>query len=128
LKVKQLVHTEAQEQTALFQWAAMMEGRFPELRTLHHIPNGGSRNAIEAAHLKAQGVRAGIPDIFLPCARNGFHGLYIELKRRKGGRVSIDQQRMILALRAQGYKVEVCRGWEEARDTICEYLREGKDK
>lgn len=120
------IPTEAQEQTALFQWAAMMEGRIPELRLLYHCPNGGSRNAIEARNLRLQGVKPGVPDIFLPCARNGYHGLYIELKRQKGGRVSVDQKRMILALRAQGYKAEVCRGWEEAKDTICEYLREEK--
>jgi hypothetical protein len=50
------------------------------------------------------------------------------MKRRKGGRVSVEQKKMILALRAQGYKAEVCRGWEEAKNTICEYLREGNDK
>ena len=116
------IPTEAQEQTTLFQWAAMMEGRTPELRLLYHCPNGGSRNAIEAARLKAQGVKAGIPDIFLPCARGGFHGLYIELKRQKGGRVSIAQKKAIIALRGQGYRVEVCEGWEQARDVIQEYL------
>lgn len=120
------VPTEAQEQTTLFRWAALMEGRIPELRLLHAIPNGGSRNPVEARHLKEQGVKAGIPDIFLPCARGGYYGLYIEMKRRKGGRVSDEQRAMIEALRAQGYKAEVCRGWEEARDTICEYLMENQ--
>ena len=117
------IPTEAQEQTALFQWASMMEGRIPELRLLYHCPNGGSRNAIEARNLRLQGVKPGIPDLFLPCPRGGFHGLYIEMKRRTGGRVSVEQKKMILALRAQGYRVEVCRGWDEARDTICAYLR-----
>ena len=121
------VPTEAQEQTALFQWASMMEGRIPELALLHSVPNGGSRHPIEAVHLKQQGVKPGIPDIFLPCARGPFHGLYIEMKRRKGGRVSVEQKKMILALRAQGYRAEVCRGWEEARDSIIEYMKEGKD-
>lgn len=122
------VPTEAQEQEALFAWAGIRAKRIPELALLYHIPNGGSRHPIEAVHLKQQGVKPGIPDIFLPCARGPSHGLYIEMKRRKGGRVSVDQKKMILALRAQGYRAEVCRGWEEARDTICEYLREGKDK
>lgn len=122
------IPTEAQEQTTLFQWAEIMTRKWPELRILHHIPNGGSRNAIEAARLKAQGVRAGVPDIFLPCARNGFHGLYIELKRQKGGRVSVEQKKMILALQCQGYRVEVCEGWEKARDVITEYMKEGNDK
>ena len=118
------VPTEAQEQTALFQWAAMASGKWHELGTLHAIPNGGSRNPIEARHLKEQGVKAGIPDLFLPCARGGFHGLYIEMKRRKGGRVSIEQKKTIIALREQGYRVEVCEGWERAREVIKEYLDE----
>lgn len=119
------IPTEAQEQTTLFQWAGMMAGKWPELRLLHAIPNGGSRNPIEARHLKEQGVKPGIPDVFLPVARGGYHGLYIEMKRRKGGRVSVEQKKMILALRDQGFRAEVCEGWEAARDTICEYLKEG---
>ena len=116
------IPTEAQEQTTLFQWAGMMAGKWPELRLLHAIPNGGSRNPIEARHLIEQGVKAGIPDVFLPCARGGWHGLYIEMKRRKGGRVSIEQKKTIIALREQGYRVEVCEGWERARDVIKEYM------
>lgn len=119
------IPTEAQEQTTLFQWAAMMAGKWPEMRLLHHIANGGSRNPIEARHLKEQGVKAGIPDLFLPCARGGFHGLYIEMKRRKGGRVSIEQKKAIIALREQGYRVEVCEGWERARDVITAYMEAG---
>ena len=116
------IPTEAQEQTTLFQWAGMMAGKWPELRLCHAIPNGGSRNPIEARHLKEQGVKPGIPDLFLPCSRGGFHGLYIEMKRRKGGRVSIEQKKTIIALREQGYRVEVCEGWEKARDVIKEYM------
>jgi hypothetical protein len=118
------IPTEAQEQTTLFQWAALMAHRWPELRTMYHIPNGGSRNAIEAARLKAQGVKAGIPDIFLPCARGEWHGLYIELKRRKGGRVSDEQREMIRLLIEQGYKAVVCYGWEEAKNVIVEYMKD----
>ena len=117
-----LIPTEAQEQTALFRWAEIVGKTHPELRLLHAIPNGGSRNPIEALHLKQQGVKAGIPDICLPCARGGRHGLYIELKRRKGGRVSDEQREMIKALTAQGYRAEVCKGWEEAARIITEYL------
>ena len=119
------IPTEAQEQTTLFQWAKLREWQWPELRLLHAIPNGGSRNPIEARHLKEQGVKSGIPDLFLPCARGGWHGLYIEMKRRKGGRVSIEQKKMIIALRDQGYCVEVCEGWEEARDIITAYMEAG---
>lgn len=118
------VPTEAQEQTTLFQWAALMIHRWPELRLLHAIPNGGSRNPIEARHLKEQGVKAGIPDIFLPCARGEWHGIYIEMKRRKGGRVSDEQREMIRLLIEQGYKAVVCYGWEEAKNVIVEYMND----
>lgn len=117
------VATEAQEQTALIQWARMMSSVVPELRLLHHIPNGGSRNRAEAARLRAQGVLPGVPDLFLPAARNGAHGLYIELKRTKGGRVSVEQGLMLAALREQGYRAEVCHGWIEARAVIEDYLK-----
>ena len=114
--------TEAQEQTAVFNWAAVMVRRWPELRLLHHIPNGGSRNAREAHNLRMQGVKAGIPDIFLPVARGGWHGLYIEMKRRKGGRLSDEQAAMLEALREQGYCAWVCKGANDAIELITEYL------
>ena len=119
------IPTEAQEQAALFEWLHFTEWKWPELKLCYHIPNGGGRNPIEARHLKEQGVKPGIPDLFLPCARGGFHGLYIEMKRRNGGRVSIEQKKMILALKKQDYCVEVCQGWEEARDIITAYMEAG---
>ena len=114
--------SEGVEQATLFSWAKMQEYRWPELRLLHHIPNGGSRGKVEAAHFKAEGVKAGVPDLFLPVARGPYHGLFIEMKRRKGGRVSEEQKAWISALKAQGYRAEVCHGWEEAADLITDYL------
>lgn len=118
------VPREADEQEALFRWAAYEAGRWPELRLLYHVPNGGSRNLVEAARLKAQGVRPGVPDICLPVARAGLHGLYIELKRRRGGRLSGDQRAWIEALRRAGYRALVCEGFDAARAAILEYLEE----
>ena len=119
--------TEAQEQTAVFNWAAVMVRRWPELRLLHHIPNGGSRNAREARNLKAQGVKPGIQDICLPVARRGYHGLYIEMKRRKGGRISEDQGTVLGLLREQGYCAWVCKGANDAIELITEYLGNGNN-
>lgn len=112
---------EAEEQKTLFDWADWNTGKYPELRFLFHVPNGGSRNVIEAANLKRQGVKAGVPDLCLPVARKKFHGLYIELKR-KGGRVSERQSEWLSFLDKQGYKTAVCYGWEEASRVIMEYL------
>lgn len=114
---------EAAEQTWLFQWAAQMaEYKWPELDLMYHIPNGGSRNRIEAARLKAQGVKPGIPDVFLPVPKNGYHGLYIEMKRQYGGALSEEQKDKIPKLRNQGYRVEVCKGFQQAADVIEAYM------
>ena len=113
---------EAQEQVTVFEWAAYQAHVHPELELLYHIPNGGSRNVIEAYHLRKQGVRAGVPDLCLPVARNGYHGLYIEMKRRKGGQVSVNQKRWLIALQAQGYKAVIACGADEAIRTILSYL------
>lgn len=117
------VPTEAQEQTELFKWAELQKCKYPELELLHHIPNGGSRNKIEAARLKAQGVKPGVPDVFLPVARKSYHGLYIELKRRKNGHVSDLQEKWIEVLNVQGYMAVVCYGCQEAIETILQYLK-----
>lgn len=114
--------TEDIEQTQLFTWAQYASGKYPELALMYHIPNGGKRSKAEAVRFKAQGVKAGVPDVCLPVARGKYHGLYIELKRVKGGRVSAAQEEYIEALRKQGYKVTVCFGMEQARDVIVEYL------
>ena len=116
--------TESEEQATLFSWAAMKSGKRPELRLLFHIPNGGKRGKVEAARFKAEGVKPGVPDLFLPVARGGWHGLFIELKRQKGGRIGDAQRRWITALMTQGYYAEVCFGWKDAAELIENYLDE----
>lgn len=113
---------ENEEQKCIFTWAAWEIAKYPELELLHHIPNGGKRNAREAANLKKQGVKAGVPDMCLPVARGGFHGLYIELKRKKGGSLSDYQKKWINQLNEQGYKAVVCHGADEAIKEIEGYL------
>lgn len=118
---------EAQEQRELFQWAAMQAGKYPELRFMYHVPNGGKRNAKEAALMKAEGVKAGVPDIVLPTARGAFHGLYIELKRQKSGRLSEDQKQYLAHLQRQGYSAVMCRGWRHAASVILMYLESKRE-
>ena len=54
--------SEHDEQVLIFKWARLSEGRWPELALLFAIPNGGHRHKAVAAKLKAEGVRAGVPD------------------------------------------------------------------
>lgn len=119
--------SEHDEQAALFQWAALHEGEEPRLRLLFAIPNGGKRSKATAGRLKAEGVKAGVPDVFLPAMMgrigelyNG--GLFIELKRTSGGSVSVAQRVMLAELERAGYRVAACRGWVEAARMICDYL------
>ena len=113
---------EHQHQVALFKWANMQASAMPELALMFAIPNGGQRNIIVATRLKAEGVKSGVPDIFLPVARGGAHGLFIELKTPKG-KPSGNQREWIGDLALQGYAAGFCYGWEDAKDTILEYLK-----
>lgn len=88
---------------------------------LYAIPNGGKRFLREAVRLKRQGVLAGVPDLFLAEQRKGFGGLYLELKVGRNG-LSQEQVRIHAYLRVRGYKVDVCRSFEECVKSVCEYL------
>ena len=115
--------SEHDEQVALFDWARASEGRWPELALLHAIPNGGKRNITVAVKLKAEGVKAGIPDVCLPVARGGWHGLYIELKH--GLNTAKDNQvDWLERLLEQGYYAVLAWEFEGAKTVIEDYLME----
>lgn len=114
--------TEDLEQELVMRWAIGQEGAWPELALLHAIPNGGLRSKRTAAALKRTGVKPGVPDLCLPIARGGFHGLYVEMKRRTGGRVEPEQKAWHARLAAEGYHVAVCRGHEQAIAVLRDYL------
>ena len=113
--------SEATEQEIVINWCEYNSPRHPELKLIYHVPNGGSRNQLEAANLKRQGVKAGVPDLNLPVALHGFHGLYIEMKFGKN-KTTEKQKWWLEQLQQQGYKTAVCYGADEAIDTIKEYL------
>lgn len=94
---------------------------------LYAVPNGGERTASQGARMAATGTKKGFPDIGLPVARSGYHGMFIEMKRRglekrKNGGCGDDQVAWHSKLALQGYFVTTAYGWEEARDTIDWYL------
>lgn len=113
--------TEAQEQKSLIEWAKWQEKKYPELKLLYHCPNGGTRNKMEAANLKRQGVKAGVPDLFLPVPRSPKHGLFIEMKVGRN-KCTDNQKKWIRNLLEQGYEVKVCYSCEEAIQIIKRYL------
>lgn len=114
---------EHQEQKFLFEWWAIMCQRYKiPSELLFAIPNGGKRNIITAKLLKDEGVKAGVPDVFLAVPRKDFNGLFIEMKKKKGGVVSENQTKMLELLKRFGYKAVVCNGAEAAVKEIVSYL------
>ncbi len=116
------VPTEAEEQKALFNWAAHMMGTWPELELMYHTPNEGKRSPKQGYVMKQEGLKKGVPDICLPVPRGKYHGLYIELKRLNGGRKTHEQKYYINALRQLGYAAEFRNGWQAAAELIVKYL------
>ena len=119
--------SEHSEQQAVFEWAALMEGQHPELALLFAIPNAGKRSYGAAKWMKAEGLRAGIPDIFLAHPVTDYStdydicGLFIEMKIGKN-KPTAEQEWWIEALNEEGYRAEVCYSADEAIRTIKDYL------
>lgn len=114
------------QQMAVFQWAAFNRERYPVLRWLYAIPNGGGRSAAQGAALKAEGVKSGVSDLCLPVARGQYHGLYIEMKKEHGipSDVSSNQKEFIAFVQAEGYCAGVAFGWLKAVLILEGYLNE----
>lgn len=112
--------TESQEQQALIKWWRLQYPQYEML--LFHIPNGGWRNFKTAARLKKEGVVAGVADLFLAIPSGKRHGLFIEMKRKDGGRQSATQKKFEDAVHRQGFGYIVCHGWEDAASFIKLYL------
>lgn len=118
--MKTLEHS---EQVNLIQWWSLQCKRYGvHEQLLFAIPNGGQRNIVTAKRMKDEGVRAGIPDLFLAVPRGQFHGLFVEMKKQRGGVVSESQKACMEMLSANGYCVTVCHGFTDAQETIKGYL------
>ena len=114
-------NSEDTEQETVIQWAKICEGKWPELALLYHTPNGGKRNAKEAAKLKRMGVLAGVADLHLPVARGRYHGLYIEMKY-DDGRILESQKAFMKAAAAQNYYCIVCYSAADAIEVLDLYM------
>jgi hypothetical protein len=108
-----VIPTEDQEQAAFVAW---FRATWPEVR-IFAIPNGGKRSIKTANTLKATGVLPGVPDLFVPA-----WGLWIEMKRAKGGKLSPEQKNMLAYLENEClHNVIVGHGFEDARNQVLEY-------
>lgn len=124
---------------ALFEYASLNYTPRPELKFMFAIPNGGVRDGITAGKLKAEGVKPGVPDVFLPVVAGWFkyhapdqvyYGLFLEFKKPSlkpksdtalGG-VKSAQSDYHAFLERQGYLVCVVYSWLEAREMVMRYL------
>jgi hypothetical protein len=123
--------SEHTDQVLIFGWAEMAKGAYPELELMFAVPNGaklpwkkdaqGRRFCPEAKKLKAEGLKAGVPDICLLYPVPPYHGFLLELKHGDN-KPSPEQLGWIAALRSKGYCVQVAWGFEAAIETIKAYL------
>lgn len=113
------------EQAALFCWSAIQRQRYPMLRWMYAIPNGGGRTRAQGGLLKAEGVKPGVSDVCLPYPCGNYHGLYVEMKRADGvpSDVSPAQKEYLEYFNEVGYCGIVCFGWQQAALAIESYLR-----
>lgn len=88
-----------------------------------HNVNEGQRSFAAARQLIAAGLRRGVPDLFIPQARNGYHGMFIEMKSEKGT-LTPDQRAWLRDLRSWGYHAGVAYSFEEAKRAIEKYMKE----
>lgn len=124
-----LAPLERVEQSVFFQWLRYFT--YDGLKVFDYayaIPNGSflagdaKRRAIQANALKMQGLKPGYPDVNIDLPANGFHGLRIEMKRIGGDPPPEEQTNWHKRLRAVGFDVRVCYGWEEAKRATLDYF------
>lgn len=118
-------------QRAFFAWLAMNKDRFPNAHLAFAIPNGGLRDKITAAKLKAEGVKSGVPDIFYPVPNNDwdihpemrlmpYHGLFIEMKAGNG-KLSKEQSEFLLEVQSLDFAACICWSWRAAAKAFEDY-------
>lgn len=120
--------SEHEHQVALFKWSEMNLSTMPELALMYCIANGGARSKATAGRLKAEGVKAGVPDICLPLPTATAGALYIELKvpaspGKRAGRESDAQKEWRELLVSVGNAAYVAWGWEDAVGWIVPHIK-----
>ena len=116
---------EDEHQTALIEWSELPETRkkYPMLKWLFAVPNGGMRSKATATKMKQTGVKRGISDLILLYPAFKYHALTIELKYNKN-KLSKEQQDFIWHHEPLGYRCIVCWSWLDAKRQIINYLSE----
>ena len=111
------------EQAKVVKWSHKVAVRevMPQLRWLHHSPNGGKRSAVVGAQMKALGTKAGFLDLILPVRSGNYPGLVIEMKSDVGT-LTREQKEWRDHFEAQGWAFRLSRSAQDARTQLCLYL------
>lgn len=109
------IPTEHEEQKAFVKWFRI---QFPNVR-IFAVPNAAIRSPETAAYCKAEGLTAGVLDLWIPewCTA-------IEMKRVKGSVTSDEQHGWINYLLGIGWRAYVCKGLDEARSVAMAIAKE----
>ena len=120
-------HIESAHQAQVVEWSRWAykanPSRYPMLNMLHCSLNGVKLSGTQAKIAKGQGMLSGVPDLFLPVPKNGYHGLFIEMKSEKG-RVTENQHWFLTNADSVGYKTVICYSAKEAISAIEAYYTE----
>lgn len=114
---------EAIEQAKVIAWARASERNYPYLQLLHCSLNGVKMTKAQAGRAIAQGMLSGVPDLFLPVPKNGYHGLFIEMKYGSN-KVTENQEKFLQNAANVGFAVSVCYSAQEAIKRIEDYYKD----
>lgn len=112
--------SEHDEQAALFSFLELKEDKYPVIKWIHAIPNGGKRHVGTAVKMKAEGLKSGVWDVFIPVPVDEYCGMYIEMKYDKN-KLTKNQEKFMKDV-GNCYKWAVCYNWIEAVKEIGKYL------
>ena len=121
-RTKRNAQPEAAEQAKVIAWARANERNYPYLQLLHCSLNGVKMTKAQAGRAIAQGMLSGVPDLFLPVPKNGYHGLFIEMKYGSN-KVTENQEKFLQNAANVGYAVSVCYSANEAIKRIEDYYQ-----
>lgn len=121
MRLRYAKRSETTEQIRFMNWCGYNQQRYPDLKWMHHIPNGGNRDEKEAKNLKQEGVKAGVSDLHLPVARGAYGSLYIEMKYGNN-KLTEKQREFINDMLAAGNMAVVCYSAEAAMEITTKYL------
>ena len=121
-RTKRNAQPEAIEQAKVVAWARANERNYPYLQLLHCSLNGVKMTKAQAGRAIAQGMLSGVPDLFLPVPKNGYHGLFIEMKYGSN-KVTENQEKFLQNAANVGYAVSVCYSANEAIKRIEDYYQ-----